>query len=453
MKTRLINVFDSHKLLIFFTPFLIYMLNGREISSGDPTPTVFVSINALKKGTIFLDDLHDYIAYHGLPYYVSEQKGHLVSNYPIFPGIMAVPIFAPFVWLIDKGEGDLVWKYVSKLSGATYTSLAVLILYLTLRRLIQKEGALVLAGAYALGTALWPIASQSLWQHGPGVFWWSVCFYYLIRFAEDCGCNHTPSQDSQRSFTRYLFYAGAAAGFATLCRTVNGIGAVALSLALLCHYPRRSWSFIAPAVFLTASLIAYNVLIFDSWKGGDVVLHSLHWELDRVEGGSWSTPLWVGFPGQLISPSRGLLIFSPFLIFALWGMVAIWKKADVRWRMIAWTIPIPIIMLLVFGKYAVWWGGNSHYGPRYQIEAYPFLMLYLAAVWPQIRNSRTWMTLFLVLLCFSVFTQWVGAFCYPGGWAVEPTALSVDKGRLWDWSYNQILTCLRSGIKWPYLLL
>jgi len=107
-------------------------------------------------------------------------------------------------------------------------------------------------------------------------------------------------------------------------------------------------------------------------------------------------------------------------------------------------------MFVVFGKYAVWWGGNSHYGPRYQIEAFPFLMVYIAAVWPSLAVSRKWLLLFGVLAAYSVFVQWVGAFCYPGGWTVEPVSLADDKARLWDWSYNQIWTCMKSGVKWPF---
>ncbi len=438
------ELFDSHKLLIFFVPFLIYVVNGREISSGDPTPTVFTSINLVKKGTVFLDDLHDYIPYHNMPYYVSEQCGHIVSNYPVFPGVMAAPVFAPFVWLgmVEPGDGDLVWNYLSKLSGAFYSSLAVLVMFLALKLLIDKENALLLAMAYGLGTALWPIASQSLWQHGPSVFWWSVCFYAIIRAEQS---------DESCVMKRFLFFAGMAAGCAVLCRTVNGVCMAVMCGAILLRHRRCAMYFIVPAAVLSALLIIYNVALFDSWKGGDTVLHALHWELDRVEGDSWSTPLYIGLPGQLISPSRGLLIFSPFLIFSFIGMIVIWRKEESVWRTIALTIPAPLLMLLLFSKYAVWWGGNSHFGPRYQIETYPFLIIYMAAILPALRKHRLFNVLFIVLLIYSVIVQWVGAFCYPGGWTVEPVDLAHDKARFWSWSYNQIWTCLKSGIKFPGL--
>lgn len=438
--TKIIEVFDSHKLLLFFVPFLIYLSNGREISSGDPTPTVFTAVYIAKHGTIFLDTIHDYIPYHTMPYFISEQRGHIVSNYPIFPAIMATPLIAPFVWIgmIQPGDGDLVWKYLAELCGASFTALAGVFMYLTLKRLIDKTGAFILTFAFTLGTALWPIAAQSLWQHGPSVLWWSICFYALVRLEQS---------HSSKSFNAFLLLGGLTAGAAVLCRTVNGIGAVVLCCAVLYRYRLKSWLFIIPAAFLTLSLIGYNLYIFGSWKGGDIVLHSLHWELDRVSEDSWSTPLHIGLAGQLISPSRGIFIFSPFLIFAFVGMYTICRKNDVTWRLLAYSIPAPIIMLLVFSKYVVWWGGNSHFGPRYQIETYPFLMLYLAAFWPVIWNSKWLRGVFLAFLVYSIFIQWIGAFCYPGGWAVEPTSISNDHRRYWDWSYNQICTCLKSGIK------
>lgn len=448
---------DRRTILVFFIPFMAYFANGREISSGDPTPTFFTAVHIAKHGTVFLDRLREYIPYHSLPYYVSEQGGRLVSNYPVFPGVMAVPLVAPAAWagLLPEGENQLVWGYLMKLTGTLYTSLSVLFLYLTLRLLIPLGGAFALAMAYGLGTALWPVASQSLWQHGPSVFWWTVCLHFLLRAAMEEG-GETPANPIEpkiRSLRVLLLLAGTAAGCAVLCRTVNGIGAAVLCAAVWLRLRGPSPWFIAPAAALAMALIGYNLWVFGSWKGGDTVLHSLQWELDRISGGAWDTPLPAGLAGQLISPSRGLLIFSPFLAFAAWGAVAARRDERPSRRLILPMAAAPLLMLLVFSKYSVWWGGNSHYGPRYQIETYPFLMLALACAWPRVRRSRVWLSVFLAALAWSVWVQWVGAFCYPGGWTVEPVPLWEDKARFWDWSYNQIWTCAKSGVKKPFLFM
>ncbi|MDX9753224.1 MAG: hypothetical protein RBU29_04635 [bacterium] len=430
-------------MLLFFVPFAIYMANGRELSSGDTVPTVFVTINLLKQGTIYLDDFHDYVPYNNEPYYVSMQRGHMVSNYPLFPAFMALPIFAPFVWIgmINPGDGDMVWRYLSSMSGACFTAIAVLFMYLTLIHLIDKTGAWLLAMAYGIGTALWPIAGQSLWQHGPSVMWWSIGLYALVK-AE----NHA----DQVGLWKYLVLAGVSTGAAFHCRNVNAIGLIFIGLAIGWRFRWQGIHYLIPAALLSASLLAYNYWLFGTWNGGYEELLKLQYYLDHITTGRWATPLWVGLAGQLISPSRGILIFSPFLLFSFWGMVVLWRPATSVWKLLAWTIPIPILMLLLFSKYSVWWGGNAHYGPRYQIECYPFLVLYIAVVWERIKAAKPLLILFGVLLAWSVFTQWIGAFCYPSDWAGSPVSLALDKGRLWDWRYNQILSCLKSGIKLPF---
>ena len=442
--SKVIDLFEANKLLFFFVPFVIFMSNGREISSGDTAPTVFTAVNLAAHGTIYLDNLHDYIAYKNLPYYVSRQHGHILSNYPIFPGIMAFPIFAPFVWIgmINPGDGDLVWRYLSAMSGACFTSIAMIFMYFTLKMLTSRDGAFILAAAYGFGTALWPIAAKSLWQHGPSVLWWSITLFAIVK------ADLVARKESQeRNLILLLILAGTAAGCAFLCRNVNLIGIIFIGLAVLWRFRFKSIYYCIPAILLSAMLLTYNYGFFGNWNGGYEELLKLQWQLDRIETGRWATPLSVGLAGQLICPSRGILIFSPFLIFAFVGMIQILRTNNATWRMLAWTIPIPILMLLLFAKYSVWWGGNAHYGPRYQIETYPFLILFIAALWESIQKSKIWRTLFFIMLIYAIFVQWVGAFCYPSDWASFPVPISEDKSRLWDWANNQIYSCLKSGIK------
>lgn len=448
---RIASPILQHPLLIFFIPFLVFMSNGREISNGDPTPAFFTAVNLVKKGTIYLDDLHDYIAYNNMPYYISEQRGHLISNYPIMPGIMAAPVIAPFVWIgmVEKGDGDLVWNYLTKLSGAVYTALAVWVMFLTLSMMVNREDALLLSFIYAFGTALFPIASQSLWQHGPGVFWLGGCLYFLLKGFQ-ISTNPPSKIQWYSSIPFLLFLSGMAAGCAVLCRNTNGVLIAFCCLAAMYQFRFYALYFLLPAAAITALLLGYNYYFFGSWKGGLVVLLTFQWELDRIATGEWSTPFLTGLAGLLISPSRGIFIFSPFLIFAFWGMVQSIRSENSLQRFLAFLAPAPIILLLIFSKYSVWWGGNSHFGPRYQIETYPFLMLFLAVAWRSLMTYKISKMMIFLLCLYAIWVQLVGAFCHPSGWETEPVSLSLDYDRLWDWRYNQIWTCVKSGIKMPF---
>ncbi|MBI1386893.1 MAG: hypothetical protein GC154_00410 [bacterium] len=422
------------------------MSNFRELSSGDTTGAKFAAILLARSGTVYMDQLHDFLPYNDLPYFLSERNGHIVSNYPIFPGLMAFPFYAPFVWsgMIQPGDGNLVWDYISKITASTYCALTVLFTFLTLKRFLSKTGALTVSYAYAFGTALWPIASQSIWQHTGAVFWWSVCFYATVRALEEDG--------SPRA-NRWLALAGAAAGCTVLCRIIHLVAAGLYGLALLVRFRWRSVWYAIPALALIAALAAYNEWMFSTWNGGLALVLEDRWYLDRVRGGVWSTPLWEGLAGVLFSPSRGVFVFSPILLFSIWGMYAAWRSDDPYRRFFALTGSIPVILFVLLAKYIVWWGGIMHYGPRYQVDVYPFLILFLAAAWPSISRRRALTVLFALLLAFSIWVQWIGAFCYPGRWAVYPVSLSEDKGRLWDWRYNQIWDSFESGVKWPPLQL
>ena len=66
--------FESKPIILFFIPFVIYFSNGREIGSGDQISSIMVAIHVSAHGTIYLDNLKDFIDYNKLPYFVSEKK-------------------------------------------------------------------------------------------------------------------------------------------------------------------------------------------------------------------------------------------------------------------------------------------------------------------------------------------------------------------------------------------
>lgn len=432
---------DQHWLVIFFIPLVIYMANFRHLGSGDTTAIILSAIQLANEGTIYLDGVDQYFDYGDVPYFLANEDGRMVSNYPYFPAVMMQPLFFPLfgTGLFAEQDFVLVWDYAAKLCAALYTAGAVLLTYLTFRELMRPVEALTLAFAYGFGTALWPIASQSMWQHTGTIFWWSVMLYGLVRL-----------ENRAEGRTKvWLLLAGLAAGLAVWCRINNVLGAGWLGLVLLVRYRWNALWALVPMGFCTLGVMGFNEAIYGNWRGGVAnVLEMRHW-LDNVHGPVWSTPFWEGLAGLLISPSRGIFIFSPFLLCALWGAWSIWQRPEPGWRGLAWMLPVAALMLGILSKYIVWWGGIMHYGPRYQIDAYPFILIGLAAVWPRLFQHQWLRWVLLVVVLYSVWVQWVGAFCYPGQWAVDPVSLSDDKARLWDWGYNQIWDSFRSGVKWP----
>jgi hypothetical protein len=75
----------------------------------------------------------------------------------------------------------------------------------------------------------------------------------------------------------------------------------------------------------------------------------------------WQTPVWIGAAGLMISPSRGLLIYTPFLAAAFAEALIAWREARYA-RMRFLTVAIPALWLVAFVWFD-WWGGWT-YGYR-----------------------------------------------------------------------------------------
>jgi len=164
----------------------------------------------------------------------------------------------------------------------------------------------------------------------------------------------------------------------------------------------------------------------------------------------WQTPLWLGAAGLLASPSRGLLIYSPFLAAAFAGAVAAWR--DPRWRALRFlTVAVPLLWLPGF-LWFDWWGGFA-YGYRPILDSVPLLALLYLPVLAPILERRAWRAVFVAALAWSVFVQALGAFAYsPAGWNAKlgDQAASIDlpayRSRLWsfsDWQIGYLITHFR----------
>ncbi|WP_421118363.1 hypothetical protein ACE2AJ_13265 [Aquihabitans daechungensis] len=90
---------------------------------------------------------------------------------------------------------------------------------------------------------------------------------------------------------------------------------------------------------------------------------------------------------MLVGP-RGLVLFSPVIVLAVWGLVRLARSADGDRRRHG------VVGLVVFASFlllqASWlnpWGGES-YGPRYLIPGLPFLIVGMVEVWKPAARVR-----------------------------------------------------------------
>jgi hypothetical protein len=205
----------------------------------------------------------------------------------------------------------------------------------------------------------------------------------------------------------------------------------------------RKIAFAVLAIVPPAAALAYNLLLFGRPLGGFVAM-------DRFEGNS----MVAGLAGLLISPSRGLLVFSPVFAFAVVG-VYLWFRAprtlhpEVLWICML-TAAVHIAMV------ARWrgWTGGANYGPRLLTDVVPCLVILFIPAMSLVERSRGWKLAFAAALALSIAVQGIGAFCYPNGhWETQPVRAGLHRERFWDWRDNQIFRSAAAGpVLEPYRL-
>ena len=213
---------------------------------------------------------------------------------------------------------------------------------------------------------------------------------------------------------------------------------------------------------LTAgSGVLFNLMIFDS-VGGGAAGRTSNWVEEFGAPNMFAGSLLTGLAGLTVSPSRGILVFSPILVLALVGGYRVWRTrlATLSTREAQDAVLLgryatlgSVAILMAYSQYLVWWGGHG-FGPRYLTDLMPLATLLFVfgladPVRPAQEAATTRPTLRLrsvavVVLCaYSIGIQALGAFCWPSPWTLD--GASVYVARLWDWRDNQIVSCIRAG--------
>jgi hypothetical protein len=222
------------------------------------------------------------------------------------------------------------------------------------------------------------------------------------------------------------------------------VPAIAVLMAWL-WLTRRHWSTLvalSPVALVISALVLLNWHWFGHPLGAVPRLEALHPAVHGVSG-SWSPAPWVGLAGLLVSPNRGLMVFSPVVAVAGLGLRRAWR--DGRLGILGWLAAAACCQWLVYGAYSVWWGGFT-YGPRYVLDMLPWLVPLAAAGLGEFDWGVPARLAGLLALTWSIGVAGVGAFCYPNeSWNTTPSNVDRNHSRLWDWHDLQIVRAARAG--------
>jgi len=376
----------------FLVALALFCANTRPLWSGDTEAAVLLPYALIRHQTFALDE----VACRGPqapPMYaaVPGERGRLWSRYPILTGLLALPLELPAA----LGHADPcapLGRDIEKVSAALLGALIAALLSSALRALVPELPAALALLCWLLGTAALPVLGQALWQHTGAALGAALAVRALC----------LPQARGQRVGLRAAMV-GLGAGLVAACRPPD----LPIALALFWAFARLE-KHDQPAArdrranalrALLAAALPLAIHIAYQWHAFGGPLRTGYGD-EAIHG--WSL---AGFPlalaGLLVSPGRGLLVWSPILLVALLPLVRAQpappasdprarehasNAAHFSYALFPFALGLAAQLLLI----ACWWAwhGGSSFGPRMHAGGLPLHAPLLALAFAQLRTPR-----------------------------------------------------------------
>jgi hypothetical protein len=431
-------------LIIGLCCMLVYNANGRSISAGDAFPARYLPFGIWRHGTVFIDPIETLVSQgrerptswrHPHPgaafWIVPTADGRLISLYSVVLPVLISPLYLPAAaYAYARGWSDeridRAARIMEKLAASLVAALSAAILFLALRRRTERSTATLLTIAYAFGTTTWVISSQALWQHGMGEL---LVASLILLLTAPC------------TVPRALV-AGLLCGLIAGNRPADAVLAAALGAYGLYWAGRRAALVVATAAAPSLLVLFYNVSVVGALGGAyQLVGKATFFQHDMS----------AGLEGLLFSPTRGLFIFSPFLLFLGLAWRHLPGNRDERWLTLAMSAGV-VAQVLLYSK--VDWRAGISWGPRFLTDLLPMLIWLLAPVVSAL--SRVGRSAFRTAVVASIAIESVGAFAYTGVTDLPIYAGEMGLNKLsgaWAWQNAPFIASLSRGFAPPELTL
>ncbi len=305
------------------------------------------------------------------------------------------------------------------------TAFAVVLFFLYCRARIPLSRSLVLTFLFAFGTSANSSASRGLWAHAPSLLLFLAAILVIGRL------------DTGKWFAAALAGLLSGTSFGVRPSALAVIGVLALPIAV------RNWRWLFPyalgAVAGVAPVIAYHFAVYHS-----ALSPYFKMTMSAANAPQNYAALW----GLLFSPSRGLFVFSPFLLFAFLRFApSTLKRRPLSMIEIALAI-LAVAWWYGTGKWVYWWAGGS-FGPRILCDLLPCLLILMIPVvegmaWTGPGAQRATVAVFVILSAASIAIHARAATSQAvWQWNLTPVPIDAAPDRVWSWKDPQFLRGIR----------
>jgi len=435
--------------IYFFLWFILYKngTNTLPIQSEDTVSTIFTTITMIEDKTLYLDKYHSMLLQRypnpddksyekGLvPFYLKKVNGHYLTAFPIITSIISIPVF----YLPVKLGMPIIWDnliILSHISSALIMSLSVWFFYLLLKnRFKLKESSLnTLTLLYAFGNINFAMFSQSLWQYGSLQLFLILGIYF--------------------SYSTNLFWSGFFSGISFFTRPTSLLPIMFNPFINIKESLSKKDGLFSLKQFKRMLMFVFGMIppmLFFFWYDKAFYTDISNQGYAAQMFKSWLSPFPEGFLGIWISPSKGILVYSPVFIFSLvglWMSVKKWASGIKRdfFSEHSVFVMFGIIVLLhifVMGFWKHWFGGYS-FGYRMAGDVIPFLVLLLIPfLSSDLFKRKVYRNTFYVLAVISVLVQICGMIFFDGIWHAVYDLGYKDTSWLWSVKDSEFMFNIR----------
>ncbi|NIN66656.1 MAG: hypothetical protein GTO63_18610 [Anaerolineae bacterium] len=390
------------------------------ISSLDVVPTTLLPVSIIRERDFDLDEFLDHPVAREHDWeranWLVKIDDHYFSGYPVFTALLVTPLYLlPVVLGLGPQSSLVAYTLLGKTGGALLAAASVVLVYLSLRLAASELTALCLSVVYAFASSTWTISSQILWQHATSQLLLAAGIYCLIR-----------SQGEAKTYA----LSGLFIGLAVAARPPTAIVAVVLTVYVLHRSRGRFPHFVAGALGSLAFLLWYNHSTF-----GSPIAQG--YEAEAWAG--WTTPLLIGLVGLLLSPSRGLLVYSPVFWFSIAGIAASWTKG-LRDNPHIWLFRYLGVAVAGFTFLMSKWHspGGWCFGPRMLVDVAPLLTLLMIPAFKWLGRGRIVLVAFGVLLAISIAVQLAGLTMFDFSRYRQLPAARYEQPAFWSIRHSEL---------------
>ena len=376
-------------LLAFIVPFAIYALTLNGIWSSDYQSSVLGLQYSLWANHSFS------LGATGHPVVNSVDVGLFNGKYysEISPGFALVSLpFAALGFLIDGNRFSVFGHalLMDELFLALTSSLAAFFVYKMCRLYSNPAPSLLASLTFALATPVWPFATIIFIQ-GSSVMFSTASVYLVLR--------HVKVTRKSRD----LLLAGVCLGAAAFVEYMAALFILPLIAYVLIkgRGPKSAASLITafsvgPVLWFVTNYLAFSdLLVFPEQLKAGPILAQFDFSQVIIHAGAY-----------LVSPYRGLLIFSPVVIL---GLFMIYRMMDSTEYSADAILFLSLFILVLLG-YSGWrdWAGGLGYGPRFLILGVPYLVVPISILLSKYGKVSRYA--FFLLFIGGVLVEGIGTF-------------------------------------------